>query len=200
MNRHFFITLGLSSLTSFVTLASNIYPSFSQVLDVKNANIFRQLNASDTQLDSVTFLCKEIFDPASESNIPATVAWIPKRQGHVRFIGWKSQYFPLSPKERCEAVTKSFQKYYNEGRLDYLSTGKLNGYPVICTAKPGETCSEENHLFTIKREHNPNLVLQKLLNIATGKASSPIYQNSGKKLHVEVQKIFDDVPLVEVED
>ncbi len=201
MKRNFILNFGLSALTTIIALTNNISPSLSQMIIGNLVDISTQKKAANTQLDSVRFFCKEIFDPASESNIPATVAWIPERKGHVRLIGWKSQYFSSwTPKERCEAVTKNFQKYYDEGRLDYLSTGKRSGYPVICAAKPGENCNKNNHLFTIKREHNPNLVLQRLLDIATGKASGFIYQNSGQKLHVEVQNIFDKAPLVEIED
>ncbi|MGF1675959.1 MAG: COP23 domain-containing protein [Rivularia sp. (in: cyanobacteria)] len=196
-----FLAFGLSALTSVVALASSISPSFSQMIAENAADTLRQVNANNTQGDSVTFLCKEIFDTASQSNIPATVVWVPKRQTHVLFIAWKSEYFSnWSPKKRCEAVTQKFQKSYNEGRLSYLSTGKYNGYPVICAAKPGETCNQENQLFTIKQGNNPELVLQRLLNISEGKSSEPLYQNSGKQLHLEVQTILDYAPAVKVED
>ena len=81
-----------------------------------------------------------------------------------------------------------------------LSTGKRNGYPVICAAKQGENCNKNNHLFTIKHGHPPKIVLQRLLGIFEGRSSTVLYQSSGKQLHVEMQKIFDDAPLVEVED
>ncbi|MEO1374536.1 MAG: COP23 domain-containing protein [Cyanobacteria bacterium J06635_10] len=198
MKRNYFLSLGLSTLTTFVAFAGSISPSFSQNKVDNTPDNSTQVNPDNSQSNQVTFICKEIFDNASESNIPATVAWVPQRQGHVRFIAWKSEYFSSwSPKKRCEAVTKNFQKYYNEGRLSYLTTGKRNGYPVICTAKPGETCNKNNHLFTIKQSQNPNLVLQRLVDIATGKASGILYQNSGKQLHVEVQKIFDNGKLIE---
>ncbi|MGB3637249.1 MAG: COP23 domain-containing protein, partial [Rivularia sp. (in: cyanobacteria)] len=105
-----------------------------------------------------------------------------------------------SPQKRCASVTKNFQKYYDEGRLDYLSTGKRNGYPVICAAKQGETCTKDNHLFTIKHGNPPKMVLQKLIGIFEGDSSTVLYQSSGKQLHVEMEKIFDDAPLVKVED
>lgn len=199
MQRKFILGIGISALTSLIALANSISPSFSQSVISDTPNTSRKLNATNSQPDRVTFICKEIFDPASEENIPATVAWIPKRQGHVHFIAWKSEFFSWSPKKRCQQVTKDFQKYYDEGRLSYLSTGKRNGYPVICTAKPGENCNQDNHLFTIKPGQNAQLVLQRLLDIGEGKSGRPIYQSSGKQLHVEVQKIFDNASLVKVE-
>ncbi len=202
MQRKSFLNIGLSALTTIITLTSSISPTFSQTTADNTPETSTEEKAENTKADSVTFMCKEIFDTASETNIPATVAWVPKRQGgHVRLIGWKSEYFSTwSPDKRCEAVTKNFQKYYDEGRLDYLSTGKRNGYPVICAAKQGENCTKDNHLFTIKHGHNPQLVLQRLLGIIGGDTSTIILQTSGKQLHVEIQNVFDNAPLVKVED
>ena len=201
MSHNIYISFGFTILTTVAALSGSLSPSFSQTKLENTSENSNQVKTENSTSNQVTFICKEIFDPASESNIPATVAWVPQRQGHVRFIGWKSEYFSTwNPKKRCEAVTKNFQKYYDEGRLSYLTTGKRNGYPVICTAKPGETCTKDNHLFTVKQGQNANLVLQRLVNIATGKASGILYQNSGQQLHVEVQKIFDDGKLVNVKD
>ncbi|AFY55340.1 hypothetical protein Riv7116_2843 [Rivularia sp. PCC 7116] len=201
MQRNFILNIGLSTLTTILVFTNNISPTFSQMIIGNLADTSTQEKAENSQQDAVKFLCKEIFDPASESNIPATVAWVPKRNGHVRLIGWKSEYFSSwSPEKRCASVTKNFQKYYDEGRLDYLSTGKRNGYPVICAAKQGENCTKDNHLFTIKHGHNPKIVLQRLLGIFEGQSSTVLYQNSGKQLYVEMQNVFDKAPLVEVED
>ncbi|WP_414619937.1 COP23 domain-containing protein [Calothrix sp. CCY 0018] len=201
MQRKSFLRLGISALTSVMALTSSISPSFSQMIAGDAAETLSQANTNNSERDSVTFMCKDILDPASDQQIPATVVWVPKRQTHVLFIAWKSEYFSnWSPKKRCEAVTQKFQKSYKEGRLSYLTTGKYNGYPVICAAKPGETCNQNNQLFTIKQGNNPQLVLQRLLNISEGKSSEPLYQNSGKQLHLEVQTILDYAPSVKVED
>ncbi|MEO0934142.1 MAG: COP23 domain-containing protein [Cyanobacteria bacterium J06641_2] len=201
MKRNFILNIGIATLTTIVALYSNISPTFSQMIIGNLADTSTQQKTEDKESEAVKFMCKEIFDPASESNIPATVAWVPQRQGHVRLIAWKSQYFSSwSPQKRCNSVTNKFQKYYNEDRLNYLSTGKRNGYPVICAAKPGETCTKNNHLFTIKHGHNPKIVLQRLLGIFGGDSSTVLYQNSGKKLHVEMKNVFENAPLVEVED
>ncbi len=201
MQRKIILNIGLSALTTIIALANSISPTFSQTAVENTPDTSTQEKAENTKSDSVTFLCKEIFDSAGERNIPATVAWVPKRNGHVRLIGWKSEYFSTwSPEKRCESVTKNFQKYYDEGRLDYLSTGKRNGYPVICAAKQGESCTKDNHLFTIKHGHDPKFVLQRLLGIIGGDTSTILLQSSGKQLHVEMQNVFDKAPLVEVED
>ncbi|MHC5833119.1 MAG: COP23 domain-containing protein, partial [Nostoc sp.] len=90
---------------------------------------------SESQPNKVTFFCRQIFDKASGENIPATVAWVPERQGNIRFIGWKSEYFNKSgwtPEKRCEKVTTKFQESYDQGRLNYLTYGIFNGSPIIC--------------------------------------------------------------------
>lgn len=203
MQHKFFLSFGLSALTSVVALTSNISASFSQMIAENASETLSQANTNNTRRDSVTFVCKEILDPASDEQIPATVVWVPKRKTHVLFIAWKSEFFAnWNPRKRCASVTKKFQKSYNQGRLSYLSTGKYNGYPVICAAKPGETCNKNNHLFTIKQGNNPQLVLQKLIDISQGKSSNPLYQNSGssKKLHVEVQTILNYAPPVNLKN
>ncbi|MGB6294777.1 MAG: COP23 domain-containing protein, partial [Rivularia sp. (in: cyanobacteria)] len=182
-------------------LSSSISPIFSQTTVENKPKTTAQVQQKSSQSDAVKFMCKEIFDTAGGTNIPATVAWVPKRQGHIRLIAWKSEYFSSwSPQKRCAAVTKNFQKYYDAGRLDYLSTGKRNGYPVICAAKPGENCTSYNHLFTIKQGNPPKMVLQKLIGIFEGDSSTVLYQSSGKQLHVEMENVFDNAPLVKVED
>ena len=200
MKRNFILNIGLSTFATILALTSNISPTFSQIIIGNLPDTSTQVK-EDSQSDKVTFLCKEIYDTAGKTNIPATVAWVPQRKGHVRLIAWKSQYFSSwSPQNRCASVTKNFQKYYEEGRLDYLSTGKRNGYPVICAAKPGENCTKNNHLFTIKQGNNPKIVLQRLLGIFEGESSNILYQSSGKKLHVEMKNVFENAPLVKVED
>ena len=201
MKRNFILNIGLSALTTIVALTSSISPTFSQTAVENKPDTTAEVQEKSSQSDAVKFMCKEIFDTADGTNIPATVAWVPKRQGHIRLIAWKSEYFSSwSPQKRCASVTKNFQKYYDRGQLDYLSTGKRNGYPVICAAKPGESCSKDNHLFTIKHGHNPKMVLQRLLGIFEGDSSTVLYQSSGKQLHVEMENVFDKAPLVEVED
>ncbi|MBR8840578.1 MAG: COP23 domain-containing protein [Stigonema ocellatum SAG 48.90 = DSM 106950] len=131
---------------------------------------------------------------ASNSRIPATVAWIPERQNHVRFIGWKSSYFELNglnPQKRCEIVTEKFNQLYSQRHLNYLTSGKVNNYSVICgLASQGENCNSNNQLFTLKPSSNPEIVLQQLIEIAEGKNSDMLLQNSGKRKYLNVQAFF----------
>lgn len=187
LKQSFLITLGITTLTALGAFNLGIYPTFSQS------------NNSQNKLNSVQFLCKEIHDKASGEKIPATVAWIPERKGHVRFIGWKSEYFirgGWSPEKRCIKVTEQFQKLYNQRRLQYITHGIRNGYPVICAANQGEICNEDNQLFTLKLGSTPEDILQQLIYIAEGKSKDPILQNSGEQLYVSVPKFLNKAPLI----
>lgn len=184
----FFIGLGLTALTSLASLSVSLSASFGQS------------TTSESQPNKVTFFCRQIIDKASGENIPATVAWIPERQGHIRFIGWKSEYFNKSgwtPEERCQKVTAKFQESYDQGRLNYLSYGTTNGYPIICgLANQGETCNSSNQLFTIKSGSNPELILLRLTDISEGKSSVEILQSSGEQMYLAVQDFFNKTPLI----
>lgn len=181
----FFITLGLAAVTSLATISLP-------------AN-FSQSTAAESQSNQVTFLCQSMFDPASGERIPTTVAWIPERKGHVYFIGWKSEYFNQggwTPAERCQKVSQKFQEFYEQGRLNFLATGKIKGYSVICgVLNQGETCNPSNQLFTLKTGSDAEDVIQKLMDIADGKSAGIIFQNSGEQLYVSVKDFLKKSPL-----
>lgn len=182
------IGLGLTVFTSLSSLVFSVSPSFSQT------------NSSPSQPNKVTFFCQPTFDRASQERIPTTVAWVPERKGHVRFIIWKSEYFTQSgwtPEQRCQKVTQKFQEFYQQGRLNYLSLGKNNGYPIICgLTNKTETCNSNNQLFTIKSTSNPQEVMARLIDIAEGKASNPLFQTSGGKVYIPLAKLFENSDII----
>ena len=189
MQRNSLIGFGLATLTSLASLAINVNPVFSQT------------KTSQSENSQVTYKCVKLFDQASDKQIPVTVAWIPERKQHIRFIAWKSEYFSRwSPEKRCKAATKKFQEFYDKGTLNYLSNGYHKGYPVICAVQPGESCNGENRIFRIKPGSKPEIVLQRILNIAEGKSSEMLHQNSGKKqLLIEVNRLFNEADAVVID-
>ncbi|HEY9693014.1 MAG TPA: COP23 domain-containing protein [Oculatellaceae cyanobacterium] len=172
----------LSVLATAISLTLNAAPTFSQ-----------------TEPDKVTFFCRSMVDITSGENIPTTIAWIPERQGHIRLIGWKSEYFyRWNPQARCQAVTQKMQNLSNQGRLNFLATGAVNNYPVICAlASQGQPCDSSNQLFTIKSHDKPDEVLARLLQVFEGTASSLFYQNAGQKSYLSVNSFFRNAPLIE---
>lgn len=186
MQRKLFI-LGLAALTSATYFAVSL-PASSQNTSVSGPN-------------KVTYFCREGLDKASGKNIPFTVAWVPERKKHVRFIAWKSEFFEKAgwtPQERCEKVTERFNKINDAGRLNYFGSGVNNGYPVICGfLNKEDTCNAENQLFTVKSGSQIKQVLEQLLDIGEGKASNVLYQNSGEQVRVSVQDILNNATVAD---
>jgi len=183
VNSSFSSRLAVVSLTT-ILLSTSVAPSFSQ-----------------SSPDKVTFFCKAVHDRASDEKIPATVAWIPERQGNVRLVGWKSEYFSKkgwNAQKRCEEVTIKFQNAYNAGRLQLLTTGIEKGNPIVCgVAQQGEPCDSGSQLFTLKPHDRPDEVVQRLLDIVQGKTSDMLLQSSGNQVYVSMSLFFRKAPLID---
>jgi Circadian oscillating protein COP23 len=156
-----------------------------------------------TEPTEVTFFCRDTFDPASQQTIPVTYAWVPERSGNIAIIGWKSEFFSkyINPSNRCEAVTKKFQRAYQNNQLNYLSVGTINGYPVLCgVAEPKDSCTSENQLFTLKPHDRPNDVLRQLVDVLEGKASDMLLQSNSNRIYLPVKKLLKEGPLAQDRD
>jgi hypothetical protein len=149
--------------------------------------------------DQVTFFCKEIHDPASGTKIPATLAWVPQRQGNIRIIGWKSEFFSRwNPQSRCDAVTPKFQTFYDAGQLKHLTTGYADGYPIVCAlSQDNDACDQTRQLFTLKPHDNPNQILYQLMDILTGKTAAMLLQSAGGETLVPISELFRLAPITD---
>lgn len=166
--------------------------------------VVTQANDSDSNPNQVTFFCHNMFDKASEELIPTTIAWIPERQGNVSVISWKSEFFEKSgwtPEKRCQNVSAKFQNFYQSGQLNYLTTGQVKGNPVICATKVEQACNQEHQLFTLKYGSNPQLVLEQLIGVLTNNTGDeqPLYQSSGGQQYLDVKKLLQTAPLVNLD-
>jgi len=106
---------------------------------------------------------------------PAT--YVRGRRGPVPIIRWVDNSFPppWNPQRRCEDVSARFQRFYDNGQLDYLKAGKLNGQSVLCVTRtqPGE-CIPGGLLVTLKPETDPQRTLQRLLDFRVEGSGVPI--------------------------
>jgi hypothetical protein len=112
-------------------------------------------------------------------------------------VTWKTNEFGgnYTPQTRCQTVSGRFHAAVqaNNGSLSgmKLTNGPVNNRMVICALKPGENeCSTSNMLFTLKKENerNAGMILGKLLNVATEGSGSPIEENSGEQVVVDMVK------------
>lgn len=106
------------------------------------------INTQPSHAQSTTFFC------GMSNGVPATIAQTPR--GNVSVIRWVSSYFSgagYNPQTRCQEVSGRFEAYKNNGTLNYITTGIMNGQPVVCTRSTnGGGCN--GLLFTLKQGEN----------------------------------------------
>lgn len=131
--------------------------------------------SSPSYANGTVFLCD------TSGSIPKTVARNSSGRT-LTVINWVSEYFSGSGYDsvtRCQEVSARFQKARNNGSLDYITAGIVNGYPVVCTTTPGGSCNSQNVLFTLKRNANAAVVLQRLFDVRDS-AGPALYESSGR--------------------
>ena len=162
-------------------------------------NIFERSSNAQTayKSDRVNFYCGEFTDDTGET-IPATMAYVPQRKASVSIIGWKSNYIPAwDAQRRCDTVSPKFQAFYEDSRINYLTTGKNNGYDIICAAVERQPCKPNDQLFQVKASNDPDAVLKGLTGIIEGETGTPIYQSSDNKIYVSMDEFLEAAPAVE---
>lgn len=136
---------------------------------------------------SVNFFC------GSDGNNPVTYATTAR--GNVPIVRWRTQYFSgagYTPQQRCDEVSGRFQTYYNNGTLNYITTGIMNGQPVVCTSGTnGGGC--DGLLFTLRPTDNASQVVQQLFDIRAG-AAGPINQSADRP-YVDVEELLNERPV-----
>lgn len=95
----------------------------------------------------------------------------------IRWISSEMAASGYAPQKRCEIVSAKFETYRSQGSLQYITTGRENGLPVICVAQSrGGPCV--GTLYTLKKGQDPVRTLQKLFHLRRG-ASGPILESGG---------------------
>ena len=126
----------------------------------------------------------------SDQGIPVTVVKT-KTGKNVPIIYWKSTTFSgsgWSPERRCQEVSARFQKFHSSNKLEYITTGRMNGLPVICVANSdGGACA--GLLYTLKPGQNATSTLTKLFNIQRKPGSAPLEETTAR-LYVNVDSII----------
>ena len=130
------------------------------------------------------------FVCGSTQGAPSTNAVKPDG-GQVPVIRWTSNTFTSagwSPQRRCEEVSKRFDTYFNQGRLRYITTGRMNSLPVICTAtRHAGRC--DGLLYTLKPGQNATATLLNLLEIRV-MARGPLNETTGR-LYVSLDELMN---------
>ncbi|MBD2607012.1 hypothetical protein H6G81_21400 [Scytonema hofmannii FACHB-248] len=109
-----------------------------------------------------TYAIKPKFSCAQSKGAPVTFA---RREdgSNVSIIRWVSSFSSLTPLQRCQQVSKRFQRSYENGTLKTIITGKLNKQSVVCAVvSTNDACSSNTVLFTLKPGSNPRDVVKRL--------------------------------------
>ncbi|HEY9849963.1 MAG TPA: CHAT domain-containing protein [Leptolyngbyaceae cyanobacterium] len=137
-----------------------------------------------------------------KDGVPTTIAHTSR--GDVPVIRWVSDYFSnagYTPQRRCIEVSEKFQTFYNNGTLNYITTGVINRQPVVCVAEtPGSPCSEV--LFTLEKKDDPNVVLQQLFNVRVRATTAAITRggsliNQNEPIYINVNDYLNKTPAEE---
>lgn len=141
------------------------------------------LAAPESAISSEKFFC------GTFNGAPSTMTKSSKTGQNIPIIMWRSSHFTSngwSPIRRCNEVSRRFNSLHNKGQLKYLTTGRMNGLPVICgSSYEGGGCS--GLLYTLKPGQNASTTLKNLLAIRT-KATGPLSETSAR-LYIGIEEI-----------
>ncbi|PMB00582.1 hypothetical protein CEN50_02630 [Fischerella thermalis CCMEE 5268] len=137
---------------------------FTQILSI--AALTLSSTASITQpshAQTSKFFC------GMSRGVPATL--VRTSRGNIPIIRWVDEAFPppWTPEKRCEEISSRFQRFYDNGTLNFLRAGKLRSQPVLCVAsEKNGPCLANGVLVTLKPDRNPRETLQRLLDYRGG--------------------------------
>lgn len=125
------------------------------------------------------------FCGKGSNGLPTTFVNTPN--GNLSLIRWKSHFFEPSgytPDVRCRDVSQRFNRFYNQGILNFVTTGVVNNQPVVCVASTmGGACTEV--LFTLKPGQSATRTIQQLFDVRAG-AAGPLYE-SEERIYVDMR-------------
>jgi hypothetical protein len=125
------------------------------------------------------------FCGKGSNGLPTTFVNTPS--GNIPLIRWKSHFFEHSgytPDVRCRDVSQRFTRFYNQGILNFVTTGVVNNQPVVCVASTmGGSCT--GVLFTLKPGQSATRTIQQLFDVRAG-AAGPLYE-SQERIYVDMR-------------
>ncbi|RCJ32590.1 hypothetical protein A6769_27325 [Nostoc punctiforme NIES-2108] len=144
-------------------------------------------NGSQSSSEKITFSC------GVKNDVPTTVG--KTLRGEISIIRWVSDFgaeVGYTPQKRCEEVSNRFQEYYNQGILNYITTGRQNNYDTLCvSSENGGAC--DGLLLTLKPGDSASSLIPQLFDVAS-LGSGPIEQSSSK-ISIDFKKLLEIAPV-----
>jgi hypothetical protein len=113
---------------------------------------------------------------------------------YVSTIGADDEY---TPELRCQIISQRFQKFYTEGSLKFLTTGKINQQPVICvtpTNRASCSGSDRDLLITLKPSSDPAQTLRNLMAVRVGSAFGPLEESKNAQIYLNMDVYLNQAP------
>ncbi|ELS00404.1 hypothetical protein Xen7305DRAFT_00001050 [Xenococcus sp. PCC 7305] len=122
-------------------------------------------------------------------------------RGYMRLLNFKRDINPdWSIENRCEAVSKRFQRFSDNDILKFIGSGYVNQEPVLCAvAEKGQLCNATNVLVTLPPQSDPIEAARKLMD-TRGLARGNVIDVSGQEGKLESYidgKAYYDIAVLE---
>lgn len=131
--------------------------------------------------------------------VPTTYAKVGsnERKPVIRWVSRYSSGSGYTPRQRCLEVTKRFNTLDARPRgIDIITTGYLNGLPVIYSPSHGrERANSSNLLFTLKRGEDATQKIQLLFDLRAGHYTEPLFESSSDSVIVYFNKFLENAPV-----
>ena len=120
-----------------------------------------------------------------------------ERKPVIRWVSGYSSGSGYTPQQRCLEVTKRFNTLDARPRgIDIITTGYLNGLPVIYSPSHGrERANSSNLLFTLKRGEDATEKIQQLFDLREGAGTDPLFESSSDSVIVYFNKFLENAPV-----
>ncbi len=171
------------------TLTPQVFILMSRGATVGAIALFQTLSATLTlaqpepPVETTSFFCGTV------EGIPATMARTPN--GEMPMVIWDKNAIKdpeINAQQQCEEVSTRFQTYYDNGTLNYITSGIMNGELVACVA-PGENEPCSGMLFPLSGGSNPRGMLQRMFRIRVASAG-PIAETTNR-LYIRFDKYLN---------
>lgn len=140
------------------------------------------------------------YSSPNEELIPTTYAiWTESGDEQANYspiIRWKSESFgaQYTPQIRCGLVSDRLNGFHRENRLNFISSGNLNGQMVLYVSRDNQgmdSPTDRNLILTLEPGEDPKEILQAFLD-AGQSSSGPLVRSSGS-IFVPMGQLSPDV-------
>jgi hypothetical protein len=107
-------------------------------------------------------------------------------------VVWKNSFEGMSPKKRCEVVSRKFQDALQGNGLERLGYGvnRKNGQGLICAMKHGENkCDLKHMLFAVNNQQTAQEIVGDLYKILHKNTGNPVPQSSSNE-SIDIQELI----------